>query len=148
MHILVALILGVMLLASPVHADMSVAGFIKTLEGSGEVLRGNAALPASVGDVLQVGDTVTTGEQSTLGIMLEDDTTLSMGPNSRLELNDFAFAPKDELFSIAVRLLKGSFAYMSGVIGRLAPDKVRIETPDAVIAIHGTHFVVKAEEKP
>lgn len=148
MHIIVALLLGITLCASPVHADASVAGFVKTLEGSGQVLRNNAARPAAIGDVLHVGDTVTTGEQSTLGIMLEDDTSLSLGPNSRLELNDFAFAPKDELFSIAVRLLKGSFAYMSGVIGRLAPDKVRIETPDAVIAIHGTHFVVKVEEKP
>jgi hypothetical protein len=142
------LLLGLTLVASPVQADVPVAGFIKTLQGSGEVLRGNAARPANIGDVLHVGDTVVTGEQSTLGIMLEDDTTLSLGPNSRMELNDFAFAPKDELFSIAVRLLKGSFAYMSGVIGRLAPDKVRIETPDAVIAIHGTHFVVKVEEKP
>jgi hypothetical protein len=148
MHIIVALLLAVTLHASPVQADTSVAGFVKTLEGSGEVLRDNSARPAAIGDVLHVGDTVTTGEQSTLGILLEDDTALSLGPNSRLELNDFAFAPKDELFSIAIRLLKGSFAYMSGVVGRLAPDKVRIETPDAVIAIHGTHFVVKVEEKP
>lgn len=148
MHILVALLLGITLCANPVQADASVAGFVKTLEGSGQVLRGNAARPAAIGDVLQVGDTVTTGEQSTLGIMLEDDTTLSLGPNSRMDLTDFVFEPKDELFSIAVRLLKGSFAYMSGVIGRLAPDKVRIETPDAVIAIHGTHFVVKVEGKP
>lgn len=146
MRILVALLLGIVLWTSPVHAVASVAGFVKTLEGNGQVLRDNAARPAAIGDVLQVGDTVTTGEQSTLGIMLEDDTALSLGPNSRLELNDFAFAPKDELFSVAIRLLKGSFAYMSGVIGRLAPEKVRIETPDAVIAIHGTHFVVKVEE--
>lgn len=146
MHILIALFLGIALCASPLHADTSLAGFVKTLEGSGQILRGNTARPAAIGDVLQVGDTVTTDDQSTLGIMLEDDTALSLGPNSRLELNDFAFAPQDEVFSIAVRLLKGSFAYMSGVIGRLAPDKVRIETPDAVIAIQGTHFVVKVEE--
>ena len=35
---------------------------------------------------------------------------------------------------------------MSGVIARLAPEKVRIETPDAVIAVYGTRFLVKVEE--
>lgn len=81
-----------------------------------------------------------------MGIMLEDDTLLSMGPDSRLELKDFAFAPQEEKLAVVIRLLKGSFAYMSGVIARLAPGKVRIETPDAVIAVYGTRFLVKVEE--
>lgn len=147
MRIITFLVLGVLFNATLSLAGPPTAGFVKTLEGSGQILRGDQSRAAAIGDVLLVGDTLTTGEASALGIMLEDDTTLSLGPNSRLELTDFAFSPKDELFSVMIRLLKGSFAYVSGVVGRLAPDKVRIETPDAVIAIHGTHFVVKVEEK-
>jgi hypothetical protein len=146
MRFLALLVLGIILHASTVHAEPAVAGFIKTLEGSGHVLRDSSAVPAKIGDPLLVSDTVTTSDQSSLGIMLEDDTILSLGPNSRLELNDFAFAPQKELFSIAIRLLKGSFAYMSGAIARLAPERIRIETPDAVIAVHGTRFLVKVEE--
>lgn len=147
MRIVVFPALVILLSAALALAGSPTVGFVKTLEGSGQVLRGDQSQAAAIGDILLVGDTVTTGEASALGIMLEDDTSLSLGPSSRLELVDFSFSPKDELFSVAIRLLKGSFAYVSGVVGRLAPDKVRVETPDAVIAIHGTHFVVKVEER-
>ena len=80
------------------------------------------------------------------GIMLEDDTLISLGPDSRLDLDDFAFEPQNGLFAVAIKLIKGSFAYMSGIIGHLAPEKIRIETPDAVIAVHGTRFLVSVEE--
>jgi hypothetical protein len=140
------LILSLTVLTSTTHAGTHVAGFIKTVQGNGQIVRAEASTPARVGDVLHVSDAVTTEEKSSIGIMLEDDTILSLGPNSRLELGDFVFEPQEENLSVAIRLMKGSFAYMSGVIARLAPDKVRIETPDAVIAVHGTSFLVKVEE--
>jgi hypothetical protein len=37
-------------------------------------------------------------------------------------------------------------AYLSGLIGKLAPEKARFETPTATIGIRGTHFVVNAGE--
>lgn len=146
MHFFVLLILSLTLHASTALAEPSVAGFVKTVQGDGLIVRGEASMPARPGDILHVSDAVTTAQDSTVGIMLEDDTLISLGPNSRLELSDFAFAPQEEKFSIVIRLLKGSFAYMSGVIARLAPEKIHIETPDAVIAVHGTRLLVKVEE--
>jgi hypothetical protein len=146
MRFFTLLVLSLVVYAGTAQAETQVAGFIKTVEGSGQIVRAGAVMPAQIGDVLHVSDTVMTEEKSSIGIMLEDDTILSLGPNSYLELGDFAFAPQEENYAVAIRLLKGSFAYMSGVIARLAPDKVRIETPDAVIAVHGTSFLVKVEE--
>ncbi len=146
MHFFALLILSLTLHASIAQAQPEVAGFIKSVEGQGLIVRDEASLPANPGDIVHVSDAVTTMENSAIGIMLEDDTLISLGPDSRLELGDFAFAPQEEKFSLAIRLLKGSFAYMSGVIGRLAPEKIHIETPDAVIAVHGTSFLVKVEE--
>jgi hypothetical protein len=37
-------------------------------------------------------------------------------------------------------------AYISGLIGKLAPESVRFETPVASIGIRGTCFAVKAGE--
>lgn len=146
MHFFALLILSLTLHASIAQAQPEVAGFIKTVEGQGLIVRDDASRPANPGDIVHVSDAVTTMENSAIGIMLEDDTLISLGPDSRLELSDFAFAPQEEKFSLAIRLLKGSFAYMSGVIARLAPEKIHIETPDAVIAVHGTSFLVKVEE--
>jgi hypothetical protein len=48
--------------------------------------------------------------------------------------------------SLIARLAKGTMAYMSGIIGKLAPESVRFETPVATIGIRGTCFVVNAGE--
>jgi hypothetical protein len=38
-------------------------------------------------------------------------------------------------------------AYLSGLIGKLSPESVRIETPTASIGVRGTHFAVKAGDQ-
>ncbi len=136
------LLLGV----AAAQAGQPVAGVIKSLEGKAAIVRDGSQIDAKIGDTLLVGDTVTTDATGSAGIMLEDDTLISLGPGSSLDLDDFAFEPQNGLFAVAIKLIKGSFAYMSGIIGHLAPEKIRIETPDAVIAVHGTRFLVSVEE--
>ena len=44
------------------------------------------------------------------------------------------------------QISRGTMAYLSGLIGKLAPEKVRIETPTATIGIRGTRFALKVGE--
>lgn len=143
-HLLIVCI-AIFVVAAGAAAKTDTAGYIKTLSGQAAVVRAGAALPAEIGQFLYPGDTIRTAENSSVGILLEDDTLLSLGPDSRLYLDDYAFKPREGLFSIAASLLKGSLAYVSGAIGRLAPQNVRVETPDAVISTYGTRFLVKVE---
>lgn len=147
MRLSLSIILAILFWVGNALATGTVAGHVKTLNGQVQVQRGAIYTPASLGQPLFIEDIIATGQNSTVGIMLEDDTLVSLGPGSRLELKDFAFDPSTETFGMALRLLKGSFAYMSGVIGRMAPEKVSVETPDAVISTHGTRFLVKVEER-
>lgn len=145
MKYLLSISLVLFLAVGSASAQPVAAGFIKTLSGQAQVVRGSSVLPAETGQLLYPGDTLRTEENGSLGILLEDDTLLSLGPDSRLNLDDYAFNPRKGMFSIAASLLKGSLAYVSGTIGRLAPEKVRVETPDAVISTYGTRFLVKVE---
>lgn len=138
--------LTLLLSVTAVQAGQSTVGVVKSLEGKAVILRDGRQIEAKIGDTLHIGDTVTTETTGSAGIMLEDDTLISLGPGSSLDLDDFVFEPQNGLFAVAIKLIKGSFAYMSGIIGRLAPEKIRIETPDAVIAVHGTRFLVSVEE--
>lgn len=142
MIVFLCLVLG---LALPCFAQDQPAGKIKTLQGSVVVLRGEKSIPAALGLDVFPKDELRTGKDSSVGLTLEDDTLLSMGAESSLYLSEYVFDPKDNLFSLALRLIKGSFLYMSGVIGKLAPEKVHIETPDAIIGIRGTRFLVRVE---
>jgi hypothetical protein len=81
-----------------------------------------------------------------LGVIFEDDTSLSIGPQSEIIISEFLFSPAEGKLSIVTRLLKGSAIYLTGLIGKLSPESVRFETPVANIGIRGTKFAVKIEE--
>jgi len=129
------------------HADTDgTIGVVRNSMGSATVTRGSNVLPAAPGTRLHVGDTLGTGPDGSLGVILRDNSSLSLGPSSSLVLQEFLFSPYEGKLGLWVRLSKGTMAYLSGLIGKLAPEKARFETPTATIGIRGTHFAVKAEE--
>jgi hypothetical protein len=46
---------------------------------------------------------------------------------------------------VALRLVRGVAAYVSGRIAKLAPDSIRLETPAAIVGIRGTSLALRAE---
>lgn len=121
-------------------------GVVQNAAGSTTVTRGGIVLPATAGTRLRNGDTLGTGADGSIGVILRDNSSLSLGPSSRLVLKDFLFSPSDGQFNLLVRLSEGTMAYLSGLIGKLAPEKASFQTPTATIGIRGTHFVVMAGE--
>ena len=124
---------------------MDIAGKITYMEGFAIIEREGSDVKANIGDALFVSDSLKTDENSTLGLTLEDDTIISMGPNSHIVIENFVFQPRNKVFSLITRMLKGSFVYFSGLIGSLAPESVKIETPEANIALRGTRILVHVE---
>jgi len=143
----VAILLSIVSVPTWGHAETDgTIGVVRNAAGSATVLRGGTVLPATAGTRLHVGDTLGTGPDGSLGVILRDDSSLSIGPSSSLVLRDFLFSPSEGKFGLLVRLSRGTMAYLSGLIGKLAPEKARFETPTATIGIRGTHFAVKVGE--
>ena len=90
-------------------------------------------------------DTLQTGSDGALGVIFKDDTVLSLGPDSLLVIDEFVFAPMEGELSIVTRMLKGTVAYLSGVIAKLSPESARFETPMATLGIRGTRFVAEVK---
>jgi hypothetical protein len=147
-HILfVAILLVAVSVPTRGHADADgTIGVVRNSAGSATVTREGNILPATTGTRLHVGDTLGTGSDGSLGVILRDDSSLSLGPSSSLVLREFLFSPSEGKFGLLVRLSRGTMAYLSGLIGKLAPEKAHFETPTATIGIRGTHFAVKAGE--
>jgi hypothetical protein len=121
-------------------------GVVRTASGAATVTRGEMTLPATPGLKIMAGDTLGTGPDGSLGVILRDDSSLSIGPESRLVLRSFLFSPSAGKFGLVARITQGTMAYLSGLIGKLAPEKARFETPTATIGIRGTRFAVKVGE--
>jgi len=121
-------------------------GVVRTASSDATATRGEKTLPAAPGLKIMAGDTLGTGRDGSLGVILRDDSSLSIGPESRLVLRSFLFAPSEGKYDLVARISRGTMAYLSGLIGKLAPQKARFETPTATIGIRGTRFAVKVGE--
>ena len=146
---LLALALGSAAWAGQGQVKEEIIGSIKNVKGQASVVRGDSSSPASPGLKLFTRDRLTTGPGSSLGIILRDDTVISLGPNSDFAVKEFAFKPEEGNLSLVTRLLKGTAAYLSGSISKLKPGAAKLETPVATIGIRGTRFLAKVEgQKP
>lgn len=122
-----------------------IIGSVKTLKGDAQIERGGTTSPAAIGMPVYPSDTIKTADNGALGLILRDDTLISMGPGSVLALKEYQFVPTESRFGMVLGLMKGTFVYLSGVIGKLAPETIRLETPDSTIAVRGTRLLVKVD---
>lgn len=126
-------------------ADSDHIGIVRSMAGQVVVDRGGRAVDAQPNLRLYQGDVIRTGSNGKAGLILEDDTVISMGNSSTLALKDFAFKPSDKKLSFVARVYLGTVSFISGQIAKLAPSQVHIETPNATVGVRGTHLLIKVE---
>ncbi len=137
-----------LLISTPAIALQSAEtiGHIQKMEGTVSIQRAGTTLPGAAGTALYRDDLIRTGKPGAAGIVLTDDTTISLGSGSELSLNDYAFSPKEGKFALAMRMIKGTFSYITGQIIKLAPETAQVDTPDATIAVRGTKLLIQIKE--
>jgi hypothetical protein len=126
----------------------SEAGSITRMEGDVRIIRNKQTIQAKPGSEVQPKDRVVTGANGSAGITTVDKALLTLGPNSHLVIDEFAFNKQTQEGNMAVRFLKGTFAMVTGAIGKLSPERTKISTPTATIGIRGTEFVVQVDLPP
>jgi hypothetical protein len=90
-------------------------------------------------------DSLRTGDDGRIGIMLKDDTRVSLGPDSEVRLERFVYAPAEGNLALALKFVRGAMAYVSGRIAKLAPDSIRLETPAAIVGVRGTTLAIRVQ---
>lgn len=125
--------------ATPALANI---GRIKIATGVALVERGKTRLPASVGMIVQKGDTLVTGRNGRIGVTFNDDTRMAAGANSRINLADYAFDDTTHRGQSLTRVDRGSLAIVSGKIAKANRDAMRVKTPTSLLGVRGTRFVV------
>ena len=135
-----------LLLVAAVAVAAENAGRVKTTEGTTTIISGGTRTPASVGLGIVMGDVIETGADGAVGITFRDASRVSVGPNSRLVIDEFVFSPKTEDYGLTTRLQQGTLFYVSGLIAKLAPEKTSIATPDGTIGIRGTRLLVSVQK--
>jgi hypothetical protein len=118
-------------------------GMVKSVSGAAFVEREGHRMAATPGRELLLGDRVSTGNDGAMGILLRDETAISLGPSTETGIEEFAYEPAEHKLGMVLRVARGVFCYLSGKISKLAPGSVRIETPVATLGVRGTYFVAR-----
>jgi hypothetical protein len=120
-------------------------GIIKSVSGDVLICNAQKTIKAVPNMKFVQGDLIKTGTESSVGLIFEDDTVASLGANSEITIENFLFNPVDRELSFVVRLLKGSFSFITGQIAKLAPKNVKFETPDATLGVRGTKLLIEID---
>ena len=123
------------------------AGTIKTVSGSATVIGASSALrlPIAEGQRVYAGDRIASGPGSYVGIMLNDDTRLTIGPGSELVIREFEFTPVANTGGFWVAFLRGTAKVVTGLLATYSPERVLFTTPSGKIGVRGTEFVLDLE---
>ncbi len=132
----------------PASADLpeNAVGQVKTLVSGVTMERGGAVQDAVLGGPVFEGDVVSTDGSGSVGITFKDGTVLSLGSDSQMAIDAFVFDPQDRKLGFGARFLKGTAAFLSGRIAKLAPEQVSLTTPYSTIGIRGTRILVSVGE--
>lgn len=146
-RILSLLLFFVVLLATVVNASDESAGSLRKKNGDVSIERNGTVMKAEDGTPVYPSDTVKTGADGSVGIIFKDNSRISLGPNSRLDLKKFVFKPAQGQFSMVNKLTKGTASFISGKMTKLSPESVILETPSSTIGVRGTTYNIKVNEE-
>lgn len=116
------------------------AGVVDSLRG--EARASNPQQPErslEPGDPVYVQDTILTGPRSQVRITLSDGSRLDFGPRAQMRIAYYATGEQGREPSMAIRILRGAFRFVSGFVADRHPEAVRVELSVATIGIRGTH---------
>jgi len=130
--------------AAPALADS--VGQIKISSGAAYIERMGQRLAAVVGTNVESADTIVTGADGSAGITFNDNSRLSVGPNTTLAISRFSFNPTTHEGNFDSSLKRGTLSVVSGKLAKRSPDAMTVSTPSTILGVRGTEFVVHAGE--
>jgi hypothetical protein len=141
-------IIGVFLSAGAQEVTAGEVGVITFVQGAVTLTHSQApAAPAKFHDDVQFHDIIETQKESRTKALFLDDSVLTVGEHSRIEITEFVFNPHDSMRSAIVNLVGGKLRALVGKAFAESGSRFEIHTPTAVAAARGTYFVVWLDEK-
>jgi len=140
----IGLLLG--LAVSQVGAEPAVTGIgvITAVQGQVTVVHPHAegAIPAKIDDDVLFKDIIETQKESRTKALFDDESLLTVGEHSRVEITEYIYDPSQKKRSTVVKLVRGTLRVLISKMFEGSGSKFEIHTPSAVAAARGTYFVV------
>ena len=122
-------------------------GEISELRGIGEITRQNTsdALVAELDSDIYSFDDVRTGN-GRMAIQFLDSSILKLTEHSKVVIDNYIYDPDPSKTKLALNMASGTARFITGKLGGINKNNIRIRTPSASIAIRGTDFTTTVDE--
>jgi len=137
--------LGVLMFLAPLTATASVGSVTEQVGQEAKIARSKNTITVGKGTGIEMNDVITTSKAK-LGLTFQDNTKVSITPQSKLVIDDFVYDPKSNTGKLAMNVAMGTVRYASGAIAHNNRENVRLRTPTATIAVRGTDFTMTVDE--
>ena len=94
--------------------------------------------PVSSGTRIFLGEQIEVGQGGRMQIMLLDETVFTLGSGARLTMDEFIYDPASQTGSMATKITKGAFRFVSGKLAKSSPEAMKVKLPSASLSIRGT----------
>ena len=85
---------------------------------------------------LRFREQINVGKESGLDVRLADGTSLSVGENAEIRLDEFVYNPASNIVNGTINFTKGAMRF----VGSKAQKNVKIELPVGTVGVRGTSF--------
>ena len=119
---------------------------VKQSSGSAFVERNAQQLKPAPGLQLEAGDKLVTGKDGRMSLTFVDNTRFAVGPNSRISVSQFQYDRTRQKGSFVTEVDRGSLAVVSGKIAKSDRDAMKVRTPNTLLGVRGTKFIVEVPE--
>jgi len=122
-------------------------GTVTALKGEAKLTHNDSVTKLTLNIGISEKDFINTASQSRVQVILNDDTVITIGPESEYYFE--AFQDQGDIH-VQMRIERGFFKSVTGKIGKISPERFIIKTKASSIGVRGTQFmayVEKDEEK-
>jgi len=125
---------------SPPAPAAEQAGVAAAVRGRVEIAERAGAVGRLVrsGEPIFLGNAVASGPDAGMQIILLDETTFTIGPNSAVTIDEFVYDTRSRSGKVTASVAKGVFRFVTGHIVRTNPGAMRVNLPVGTIGIRGT----------
>jgi hypothetical protein len=129
---------------APAPKSKGIAATVKLIDGSATLLgpTHQAPRPVEQGMEIHEGDTLTTGRDTEVHLLLDDGAYMAVRPETQVRLTVYHMNGQAE-DRAWIDLFKGALRVVSGWVAKANPQAFRLQTPTATIGIRGTDFEVQ-----
>jgi len=137
--------LSLILVLTPTAEINADVGAVDRAVGWRQIVRDENEIEPSTGQDVISKDDLRTGE-GRLQVRFVDDSKLRMTEHTRIVIDNVVFDEDPSKSDLAMTFAQGTARFISGQLGKVDKENIRLKTPTASIGIRGTDFTVTVDE--